>query len=58
MIKIDFVLEQNGETFCDALYLEDDHTFTNEEIEAMKQNRFDKFYSLINAVSAEEMPQE
>tara|TARA_R110000868_G_scaffold967_1_gene7298 strand:+ start:151 stop:342 length:192 start_codon:yes stop_codon:yes gene_type:complete len=63
MIKIDFTIEQNGETFCDALYLEDDHTFTDEEIEAMKQNRFDKFYANVAAVSAqeifaEEIPQE
>ena len=48
MIKIDFVIEQNGERFADALHLEDDHTFTDEEIEAMKQARFDKWYVFIN----------
>jgi hypothetical protein len=57
MIKIDFVIEQNGERFADALHLEDDHTFTDEEIEAMKQARFDKWYVFINTPT-QETPQE
>jgi len=57
MIKIDFVIEQNGERFVDALHLEDNHTFTDEEIEAMKQARFDNWYTLINTPT-EEVPQE
>jgi hypothetical protein len=57
MIKIDFVIEQNGERFADALHLEDTHTFTDEEIEAMKQTRFDNWYIFINTPT-EEVPQE
>ena len=56
MIKIDFVIEQNGERFADALHLEDNHTFTDEEIEAMKQARFDNWYTFINTPT-EEVPQ-
>jgi hypothetical protein len=56
MIKIDFVIEQNGERFADALHLEDDHTFTDEEIEAMKQARFDNWYIFINTPT-EDVPQ-
>jgi hypothetical protein len=56
MIKINFVIEQNGERFADALHLEDDHTFTDEQIEAMKQARFDKWYTFINTPT-EEVPQ-
>ena len=56
MIKIEFVIEQNGERFADALHLEDDHTFTDEEIEAIKQARFDKWYAFINTPT-EEVPQ-
>ena len=58
MIKIDFVIEQNGEKFVDALHLEDNHTFTDEEIEAMKQERFDAYYTFIHAPVIEETPQE
>jgi hypothetical protein len=57
MIKIDFVIEQNGERFADALHLEDNHTFTDEEIETMKQARFDKWYDFINTPT-QETPQE
>jgi hypothetical protein len=56
MIKIDFVIEQNGERFADALHLEDNHTFTDEQIESMKQARFDSWYTLINTPT-EEVPQ-
>jgi len=58
MIKIDFVIEQNGERFADAIYLNDDHTFTDEQIEAMKQERFDNWYTFINTPIAQETPQE
>jgi len=43
MIKIDFTI--NG--YCDALYLADDHSFTDAEIEAMKQARYDKWDAFI-----------
>jgi len=46
---IDFSITQNNHTFSDALILADDHTFTDEEIEAMKQARFDNWYTIITA---------
>lgn len=62
MIKIDFskTHEIYG-TFGDALHLEDNHTFTDEEIEAMKQERFDNWVAHIVEMSnrpSEEIPQE
>lgn len=44
MIKIDFNI--NG--FCDAIYLADDHNFSDAEIEAMKQARYDKWRDFID----------
>jgi hypothetical protein len=44
MITIDFSI--GG--YHDAIILEDDHTFTDEEIEAMKQDRYDRWYAIIS----------
>jgi putative sterol carrier protein len=44
MIKIDFQI--NG--FSDAIYLADDHSLTDAEIEAMKQARYDKWKDFID----------
>jgi hypothetical protein len=44
---IDFEITQNGYTLRDALLLPDDHTLTDAEIEAMKQQRFDNWYTII-----------
>lgn len=50
MIKIDF--EKTSEDglliYRDAIILADDHTYSDEDIEAMKQSRFDKWYTAIN----------
>lgn len=42
-MKIDFII--NG--FSDALHLPDDHSFSEAEIEAMKQARYNKWYEFI-----------
>jgi hypothetical protein len=44
---IPFEVTQKGYTLRDALHLDDDHTFTDKEIEAMKQARFDNWYTII-----------
>lgn len=49
MVIIDF--EING--FKDAIVLPDDHTMTETEIEAMKQQRYDNWYAIVNTVSEE-----
>ena len=49
MIKIDFekTSEDGLMIYRDAIYLEDDHTLTDVDIEAIKQQRFDRWYALI-----------
>ena len=55
-MKIDFTKTDGKYSFSDALYLDDDHTFTEEEIEAMKQQRFDNWLAYILAPAVEEAP--
>jgi hypothetical protein len=47
MIIIDFQRTQGRDTFSDAIALPDDHTFTEEEIEAMKQERFNNWLAIM-----------
>ena len=47
MINIDFEKSEGNNIFKDALELEDDHSFTDDEIEAMKQARFDAWLEVI-----------
>lgn len=51
-MKIDFIIKG----FSDALHLPDDHGFTNSELEAMKQARYDKWKLFIDtpAIAQEE----
>jgi hypothetical protein len=53
MVKIDFSFESEYGTFADALILSDDHTFTDVEIEAIKQQRLDDWIAVITASSEE-----
>lgn len=50
MTRILFEFESEYGTFRDALMLPEDHTHTNEEIEAMKQERFDIWYGMLKAL--------
>jgi hypothetical protein len=43
MIKIDFEINRDGNTFRDAIVLEDNHNFTNEQIEEIKEKRFQDY---------------
>ena len=43
-MKIDFTITQHGYTYSDAIFVEDE---TPEQIEAMKQARFDNWYKII-----------
>ena len=54
-MKIDFSFSSQYGTFSDALHLPDDHTFTDVEIEAMKQQRFDNWIAVITAPPIEEV---
>ena len=54
-MKIDFSFSSQYGTFSDALHLPDDHLFTDAEIEAMKQQRFDNWIAVITAPPTEEV---
>ena len=51
-----FEKSDGSNNFRDALHLPDDHTFTDAEIEDMKQQRFDTWIAHISAPSQTEEP--
>lgn len=57
-MKIDFEFETPHGLFRDALHLADDHTFTDEEIQAMKQQRVDNWIAVVTAPAVEDTPVE
>jgi hypothetical protein len=57
-MKIDFEFTTPHGLFRDALHLPDDHAFTEEEIQAMKQQRVDNWIAVVTAPPAEEVPVE
>jgi len=52
-MKIDFEFTTPHGLFRDALHLPDDHTFTNEEIQAMQQQRVDNWIAVVTAPPVE-----
>ena len=48
MIKIDFEFQTPHGQFRDALHLPENHEYTNEQIENMKQQRLDNWLAIIN----------
>ena len=57
-MKIDFEFETPHGKFADALHLPDDQTFSDADIEAMKQQRLDNWIAIVTAPPAESPPQE
>ena len=56
-MKIDFEFDSAFGVFRDALYLPDDHTMSDTEIESLKQQRFDNWLAIINSPAPiEEIP--
>jgi len=53
-MKIDFEFETVYGVFRDALHLPDDHTYTDADLELMKQQRRDNWITLITTPSAPE----
>jgi ribosomal protein S16 len=47
MIKLDFEFQTQHGIYRDALYLDDNHSFTEQEIESMKQERVDNWIAII-----------
>lgn len=58
MVSIDFEITKDGYTFRDAIVLPDDHGLSEEQIEAMKQKRFDDWYAIVTAPQEEETTEE
>ena len=56
MVKIDFEFDSPYGVFRDALHLPDDHGMTEDEIQAMKQQRLDNWLAIVNAPPVEETP--
>jgi hypothetical protein len=57
-MKIDFEFDTPHGVFRDALHLADDHAFTDEEIQAMKQQRVDNWIAVVTAPPVEEVIEE
>jgi hypothetical protein len=57
-MKIDFEFDTPHGVFRDALHLPDDHTFTDDEIQAMKQQRVDNWIAVVTAPPVEEVVEE
>lgn len=54
MIKIDFEFDTPHGVFRDALHLPNDHAFTEDEIQAMKEQRRDNWIAVVTAPPVEE----
>jgi hypothetical protein len=54
-MKIDFTFNTDYGVFSDAISLPDDHTFTDDEIEAIKQERVNNWIAIITAPPSEEV---
>ena len=53
-MQILFAFETKYGPFSDALHLDDDHTFTDEEVESMKQERLTNWLAVLEAPPTEE----
>ncbi len=56
MIKINFEFDTPYGVFRDALHLPVDHTYTDAEIQAMKEQRRDNWIAIVSAPPVEEPP--
>ena len=54
-MKIDFEFTTAHGMFRDALHLPDDRAFTDDEIQAMKQQRVDNWIAVVTAPPVEEV---
>ena len=54
-MKIDFSFDTQHGVYRDALHLDDNHSFTEQEIEAMKQERVDNWIAIVESTQVEEV---
>jgi hypothetical protein len=57
MIKIDFEFETENGIFRDALHLPEDNTLTDDEIQALKEQRRDNWLAIVNAPPVDVPPE-
>jgi len=57
-MKLDFEFQTEHGLFRDALHLADDYSFTEAEIELMKQQRVDNWIAVVTAPAVEEPEQD
>ena len=55
MVKIDFEFDSQYGVFRDALHLPEDHGLSDDEVQALKQQRFDNWIAIVTA-PPEELP--
>ena len=55
-MKIDFEFDTPHGLFRDALHLPDDHTFSPEEIQLLKEERVDNWIAVVTAPAVEVAP--
>ena len=55
MIKIDFEFTTQFGIFRDALYLEDNHNLTQEDIELLKKERVDNWIAIVSTSPTDEV---
>ena len=58
MVKIDFEFQSPYGVFRDAIHLPDDHGFSDAEIAAMKQQRYDNWMAIVNPPTVESPPEQ
>lgn len=51
MIKLDFTFDTEYGVFSDAISLPENHNFTDDEIEVMKQERLSNWIAIITTLS-------
>lgn len=56
MQQIVFTVETKYGPFCDAIYLEENHNFTEAEILVMQQQRVENWIKIIEKSSSEAAP--
>lgn len=57
MVKIDFEFDSQYGVFRDALHLPDDHGLSDDEVQALKQQRFDNWLAIVNPSPVESPPE-
>lgn len=56
MIKIDFEILMKHGVFKDAIYLPEEHTYTEQQIEDMKQARYQAWLDHVDTMSSADAP--